>query len=87
MKHPKSITITVVNSPNADKKHDISVHYQIIVRKILNMFARDPSTFAPVNYKLVEEVCKYGPASLGMEDDRLLTTELVEAMMTDNKVC
>ena len=87
MKLPKSITITVVDSTEPDKKHEISIHFQIIVRKILNIFARDPSTFAPVHHQLVEEVCKYGPASLGLENERLLAPELMEGLMADNNVC
>ena len=87
MKLPRSITINAVDSTPPDKKHEISVHYQIIVRKILNVFARDPSAFAPVHHKLVEEVCRYGPVELGLEKERLLTPELVTVMIADNKVC
>ena len=49
MKLPKSITIFVVDSDEKDQNFQINTHFEILVRKLLNIFAKDPSTFAPVH--------------------------------------
>jgi len=64
-----------------DKNFQINTHFEILVRKLLNIFAKDPSTFAPVHSELAEGVCKYGPSLLGLEKERLMTPELLEAMI------
>jgi len=66
MKHPKSITIYVADSDEVNNNFQINTHLEILVRKLLNIFAQNPATFAPVHFKLAEEVCKYGPSSLGL---------------------
>jgi hypothetical protein len=86
MKLPKSITIYVVDSDEVDKNFQINTHFEILVRKLLNIFAKDPSTFAPVHSELAEGVCKYGPSSLGLEKERLMTPELLEAMIDNPQV-
>ena len=65
MKLPKSITIYVVESDEVDKNFQINTDFEILVRKLLNIFAQNPAMFAPVHSRLAEEVCKYGPSSLG----------------------
>ena len=87
MKLPKSITIFVVDSDEVDKNFQINTHFEILVRKLLNIFAQNPAMFAPVHSKLAEEVCKYGPSSLGLEKERLMTPELLEAMTDNPQVC
>jgi len=66
MKLPKSITIYVVDSDEVVKNFQINTHFEILVRKLLNIFVKDPSKFAPVYFELAEIVCKYGPSSLGL---------------------
>jgi len=58
MKLPKSITIYVVDSDEVDKNFQIDTHFKILVRKLLNIFAKDPLTFAPFHSELAEGVCK-----------------------------
>ncbi len=85
MKLPKSITIFVVDSDEA-QNFQISTHFEILVRKLLNIFAQKPAMFAPFHSRPAEEVCKYGPSSLGLEKERLMTPELLEAMIDNPQV-
>jgi len=64
-----------------DNRHSIKVQFEILVRKLLRIFAKIPSTFAPVHARLVNEVIAFVPQVLGLEEDRLITPELIEAMM------
>ena len=87
MKLPRLITITVAGSERFEGKESLNIHFEILVRKLLNIFVRNPLTVSAVNAVLVEEVCEYGPAKFGLENERLLTPTLVEAMIRNPKVC
>jgi len=87
MKLPKSITIYVADSHEVDKNFQISPHFEILVRKFLNIIAKDPSTFAPDHFELAEEVCKYGPPTLDLQKERLMTPELLKPMINYPQVC
>ena len=85
MKLPQ-VTIYVADSPlGGDKRHSISVQFEILVRKLLNIFAKDPSKFAPEG-SLRNEVNAYGALILGLDEERLIAPELYEAMMNNTKV-
>ena len=84
MKLPKSITIYVVDSDEVDKNFQINI--ETLVRKLLNIFAQNHAMFSPVHSRLAEKVCKYGPSSLGLEKERLMTPELLEAMIDNPQV-
>ena len=86
MKLPKSITIFVVDSDEKDQNFQINTHFEILVRKLLNNIAQNPAMIAPVHSELAEGVCKYGPSSLGLEKERLMTPELLEAMIDNPQV-
>jgi len=86
MKLPQ-VTIYVADSPlGGDKRHSISVQFEILVRKLLVIFAKDPSKFAPAGRSLGNEVMAYGALILGLDEERLVTPELFEAMMSNEKV-
>ena len=81
MKLPQ-ITIFVADSPlGGDKRHCISLHFQILVQKLLSIFAKNPSIFAPVHSSLIKVVTAYGPVEHGLHKERLITPELLQAMM------
>jgi hypothetical protein len=76
------ITIFVADSPlGGEKRHCISVHFEILVRKLLSIFAKNPSIFAPVHSSLIKVVTAYGPVEHGLHKERLITPELLQAMM------
>ena len=84
MKLPQ-VTIYVADSPlGGDKRHSISVQFEILVRKLLVIFAKDPSKFAPAG-SLRNEVNAYGALILGLDEERLITPELYEAMMNNER--
>jgi len=86
MKLPQ-VTIYVADSPlGGDKRHSSSVQFEILVRKLLVIFAKDPSKFAPAGRSLGNEVMAYGALILGLDEERLVTPELYEAMMRNEKV-
>ncbi len=81
MKLPQ-ITIFVADSPLVgDKRHNITVHFELLVRKLLSIFAENPSTFAPVHSSLNKRVTAFGPVEHGLNNERLITPELLQAMM------
>ena len=86
MKLPKVITITVADSPEKDRKHNLNKHFEILVRKMLNIFARNPSEFAALHSALKNEVAEHGLESDGLQNERLLTQELVNAIITNPRV-
>ena len=80
------MTVEVINSPEIDKKHSINKHLEILVRKNMNIFAREHSEEAAVHTALANEADKYGPAGSGLEDERLITPELLKAMLSHKPV-
>ena len=88
MKLPKLITVKVSNSLEIERGqlHNLSTHFEILVRKLLNIFARDPLTVSAVHNVLIKEVTSYGSAAFGLEHERLLTPTLVQAMMKNSFV-
>ena len=85
MKLPRIATITFVDIPELDRKHNINVHLEILIRKLLNMFARKPDEYGPVA-DLRKEVTQYGSIEHGLGDERLLTPELFDAVIMDKDV-
>jgi len=81
MKLPQ-ITIFVADSPLVgDERHNITVHFELLVRKLLSIFAENPSAFAPVHSSLNKMVTAFGPVEHGLNNERLITPELLQAMM------
>ena len=87
MKLPKIVTITVLDSTEADKKHSLSRHFEILARKMLNIFARNPSEFSALHSSLKREVAEYGSVKEGLEKERLITPELLLVMISNEHVC
>lgn len=85
MRLPKVATITVLDSTATDKRHSIDIHLQILMRKLLNIFAKNPGEYGPVT-DLRKEVIQYASVEQGLEDERLLTPALVNAVIKDIEV-
>jgi len=69
-----------VDSPEMNSKHNINEHFEILIHKALNIFARNPKEFAAVHSNLRAEVTRYGPAEKGLGDERFLTLEFFDAV-------
>ena len=82
MKLPKNITITVLGSTEPGRRHSINIHYEILVRKLLNIFAENPAEFAPVHSFLSKKVSELSDAG----SDMLITPELFDAMIRNPTV-
>ena len=86
MKLPRIATITVVDSPEKDKRHNINIHLEILHRKLLNIFANNSGEYGAVGTELRKEVTKYEWIEYGLENERLLTPEFFDAVIKDNEV-
>jgi len=77
----------VADSPLVgDKKHSITVHFELLVRKFLSSFAENPSTFASVHSSLFKRVTAFGSVEHSLDNERLITPELLQAMMLNPQV-
>jgi len=56
MKAPTTITIFVAVSLLMDIRHSIDLQFETLVRKILIIFAENPSKFAPVHSSQLKEM-------------------------------
>ena len=86
MKFPRLITITVSDSTEHEKKHNLNTHFEILVRKLLNLFAKNPLAISAAQALLISEVSQYGSAEYGLENEILMTPVLCKAMMSNPKV-
>jgi len=81
------IIIFVADSPlGGDKRHSITVHFELLVQKLLSIFAENPSIFAPVHPSLIKRVTAFGPVEHGLDNERLINPKLLQAIML-NPLC
>jgi hypothetical protein len=81
---PPKFKINVVDSP--EKIHSIDKQYEILLRLILSLFAKQPDSYDVVHQDLFKLASKQGSMGPDLINERLLTTELCEAMQANDKV-
>ncbi len=83
MRRDPAIKIRVVDT---DMIADASKHFQILVRLLYFLFAKDPDSFAVVNSKLYKVATKYGFMGEDLPNERLLSPEICAAIKNNEFV-
>jgi hypothetical protein len=82
---PPTFKVTVVDSTDG-KYVNLKENYEILYRLVLSLFARDPDDFAVVQSKLDKVAVSYGSMGEGCLQERLMSPNIYNAMMRNEKV-